>query len=1110
MLLDNENQNLKIHEWIAKYTQTGQMSVVTGYFTVGALTYLAEKTQDKINAYKFILGDIVNVENKEVRTLDLLNENIEVDAALWLSKVAREAVEFLKLDKVEVKTLEPNFCHAKLYLYNDQADERHHYYISGSSNLTEAGMGLKITNNVELNIGDTGNDDQYKNLSIWFKNLWDLPQAHKEKTIVIVENGKKKEKKIDFKKYLIEEIGKIFKEYSPKELYYKVLFELFEQDISAENNDPKFNKQIGRLENTVIYGALYEFQKKGALSLIKMLERHNGAILADAVGLGKTWTALAVMKFYQLQGREVILLCPKKLNHNWEQYLKRHHSKFEKDEFDYLVEWHTSLNEDLLGKQTGTHKKFFTNPKPKLFVIDESHNLRNHKSKRYQFLENVLAKNEDCKVLMLSATPINNTLLDIRNQFKLIVKGKENGFAETLEIKNLDYLFTKAQAEFNKWSAKKNANIEELIQRLHSDFFKLTDSLTVARTRKMIEGLQNNLVFPQKEKPENIFETPRQIGSFETFEKLLENFPPMMSGYQPAYYVKYEEKKTVIHDEKLRQHFLVKMMYILMMKRLESSWFSFQSTVDKILKHHQNVLDKLFEYQKNKRNVNLGDGEIDFGEDDDTQNEFENELDELSLGKKSPISIFEIDKAGNVEKYKADLKKDIEKLQILKLNLNVFADKIKKEKTKESADTKLQILIDRIVKKQARNDGNKKVLIFSVYRDTAVYLFDELSRRGFKNLAYVSGGSSKVWNEQETKNFESILERFAPYTKLYNEKEWTEFESSCHRGLDPQSKFEEWKKWIKTNDKEKETHSKLQNPIDILVATDVLSEGQNLQDCDMVVNYDIHWNPVRVIQRMGRIDRLGSPNKKIFGINFWPSDNINAYLNLQNRIEQRMATMTLAGSEVNLNFSDSFKEKAENNKLEQQQKDRMLKQMETSFDDIETGKSFGFDNLSLESFRQDLLNELKEKEKIYQQMPNGVYTGFKITSENCPNEGIIALLKYKDKSVAKPYELVYIDKTGKSILSNQKEVLAALATHKDEVRFVSEEIDDGDEQAVKMYVKALSNWITSQAESAANSEIQNIFAGNGGVSADFNTSIKTEDKFQAKNFDLITWFVVTG
>ncbi|GAB1396746.1 hypothetical protein MASR1M65_15230 [Saprospiraceae bacterium] len=422
MILDNENGNLKVHEWISKYTKTGKLSIVTGYFTVGALAYFSKETKDKIDEYKFILGDIVNFDSDKDRALDLLNEEINIDASLKLSKVAQEAVAFLELDKVKAKTLEPNFCHAKAYLYkHNDKDPQKDYYISGSSNLTEAGVGLKTTNNVELNIGSFGSDPQYNELIKWFDSLWSRPQAHDYKTVV---DGNGGVNRIPFKKYLIDEIKKIFTEYSPKQLYFKVLFELFGDELLLEKDNPEFNRQIGRLENTVVYNSLYEFQQKGVLSLIKMLQKYNGAILADAVGLGKTWTALAVMKFYQLQGREVILICPKKLQYNWRIYQKNQNSKFEKDQFEYFLRFHTDLTEDLMENYHDRADKLFINEKPKLFVIDESHNLRNDKSKRYKFLvDQILSQNEDVKVLMLSATPINNSLMDIRNQFKLIVGG---------------------------------------------------------------------------------------------------------------------------------------------------------------------------------------------------------------------------------------------------------------------------------------------------------------------------------------------------------------------------------------------------------------------------------------------------------------------------------------------------------------------------------------------------------------------------------------------------------------------------------------------------------------------------------------------------------------
>jgi hypothetical protein len=354
----------------------------------------------------------------------LLNDNITIEAALKLSSLAKEAAFFLKQEKVKLKTLEPNFCHAKAYIFESASKEApEDYYIMGSSNLTEAGIGFKKTNNVELNIIGQGTQSDYNEIKKWFEKLWSSDSAHGKKTV----DGKK----IDFKQYLIKEIETIFVQYTPRELYYKVLFELFGEQIVTDKEDPNFNRQIGRLENTVVYNALYEFQQKGALSLIKMLQKYNGAIIADAVGLGKTWIALAVMKFFQLEGFEIILLCPKKLEQNWRKFLVKQNSLFEDDQFNYTIRFHTDLQDNRLERHQDALKikEYFQSDRPKLLVIDESHNLRNAKSNRYNYLvDTLLKKNENIKVLMLSAIPINNSLLDIRNQFKLMIKNDPKGF----------------------------------------------------------------------------------------------------------------------------------------------------------------------------------------------------------------------------------------------------------------------------------------------------------------------------------------------------------------------------------------------------------------------------------------------------------------------------------------------------------------------------------------------------------------------------------------------------------------------------------------------------------------------------------------------------------
>ena len=1131
MILDNE-KHLKVHEWIVKYTEEGTIDIVTGYFTVGALAYLSQQVNQKITKFRLVLGDIVNLDQVDDRPLDLLNENITIEAALNLSRLAQEAVDFLKQDKVKAKTLEPNFCHAKCYLFEpSKSDDRNKYFISGSSNLTEAGIGKKQTNNLELNIAETGNNSQYKELVEWFESLWNNPQAHKEKTILAKDGTSKK---IDFKQYLIEAIAKIFIEYSPRDIYYKILFELFGNQILEIENDPEFNRQIGRLENTAIFHSLYDFQKKGVLSLIRMLQKYDGAILADAVGLGKTWSALAVMKFFQMQGREVILLCPKKLENNWRRYKEDQASKFEVDKLKFFMRFHTDMNNSRLESYNDRADKFFRDDKPKLIVIDESHNLRNHKANRYKFLvEQILQKNQDIKVLLISATPINNSLNDARNQFKLMVQGNVHGYETKLGVRNIDYSFKQAQTIFHKWRKDDTPKIGDFIKKLSgNDFFRLTDSLLVARTRKMVESQQTNLIFPVKNKPVNLFVTPHQLGNFETFEELFDHFPPMLSGYQPAFYLDDESgvKKDVLRDEKLRDRFLVKMIYILMVKRLESSWFSFYSTVEKIKDHHQNALDKIKSYQTNKAKAVLLENDVIDLDNDQNDDDFTEAVEEYTLGKKRPINIADIDAAGSLDKFKEDLKKDLDALDNLYVNLQKFDAKINKELNKpnqiKSCDDKLEALIAQIIKKRklGANNHNQKVIIFTVYRDTAIYLFEQLQARGFNKIAIASGTGSYSDDSDQKQSMEAILERFAPYTKLFREKEWT-FESE-KEGLEA---FAEWQEWIKEN--HPKTHQKLSKPIDILIATDALSEGQNLQDADMVINYDIHWNPVRIIQRMGRIDRLGSPNEQIFGINFWPSNNINSYLDLQGRIERRMTAMKLAGSEVDHQFSDSFAKMAHDEDFDRKMNDLMIRQMQTTLDDIEVSyQGLGFDSLSLERYRQDLLAEFNRDKDKYRQMPKGVYTGFVGDVATGDRNGIVALLGYPAKPSKKldhqyqVFDLIYIDKSGKLVLNNQKEVLDFLNVNKDQERFVPDAVDRGESKAIAELVNALKSWLSSQAvqtevmddgtvkETMGNETLrvlQGLKKGNKVAIERIKQNVTVDGKYQLNNFDLITWVLVT-
>jgi len=1119
MLIDNETTKYRYYQILEDNCKEGTINTVSGYFTVGVLSYLKKLYNENVDEFKFLLGDIVSTENIKERAIDLLNENISLDNAFNISKEAIDAIDFIKQDKVKIKTLEPNFCHAKAYIFKHKLDkERENFYLIGSSNLTETGIGLRNTSNAELNVFGHGSSGEYAELVKWFDALWENKKASFDKTV--------DKKKVSFKTYLIEKISDIFKKYSPEQIYFKVLYELFGNDLRLENEDPNFNRQIGRLENSIIYKSLYDFQKKATKSIIKMIDKYNGAILADAVGLGKTWTALAVIKHYQLQNYDIIVLCPKKLEQNWEKFLYRRDSIFEEDKFDYVLRFHTDLREGGLDKNNITLEGFFQNNRKKLLVIDESHNLRNDKTKSYNFLvEQLLQKNEAINVLLLSATPINNSLIDVRNQFKLIAKGDDFGFNEPLEIKSIFILFRSANECFNEWKTELNPTINSFVKRLkETDFFKLTDALTVSRTRKMIEGTVAGLVFPKKNKPLNYFVTPDKIGNFESFDELLECFPPNLSAYQPAFYTEQPKDVAVIYDEKLRDRFLAKMIYILMAKRLESSWFSFFSTVKKIRDYHQLVLDSLNNYKTKKEE--LINEVPDFFEEDET------DFSEFTLGKKRSILISEIDKAGKLDVYKKDLKKDIQNLDTLVTNLQTFNTAIDKEKNHKSKDIKLEILIKKIEEKQNADNinKNKKILIFTVFKDTAVYIYYELIKRGFSNLAFISGDESRTFDsDTNIKKFNTILERFAPYTKLFKERTWNGF--AIDKTISDNENFEMWKKWIFEN--KPETKFQLESPIDILIATDCLSEGQNLQDCDFVVNYDIHWNPVRVIQRLGRIDRLGSVNQEIFGLNFWPSDSINNYLKLQSRIEDRMVMMKLAGAEVDTEFTEKLKKKIENDKFEREQTEKMLLKLEKSYENIENNtNSISFDVLSLEAFRQDLSSQFDlQRNREIELMPKAIYSGIVKNNNWLTQNGIVALIGYPSKPAGvrnfnySSFDLIYIDKSGNPILNNQKEILNGLMQSKNQARNDNglKFIDEGISSEIEILKNSIKTWLNNQAVKIVETQegetievageddlklLQDLKKGKKSAKQKIKQGIAGSQKHNPNNCDLIVWLYV--
>ncbi|MBI4645914.1 MAG: helicase [Bacteroidia bacterium] len=1110
MLLDNktkteDSEYYKVFDFIKNYTENGELDLVTGFFSVYALTLMKDEI-NQAEKFKLILGNLMQEESQINKVIDLLNGNAGIESTLSLSVSAQKAVEFLKQDKVFVKTIQKNFCHAKTYIYNDK-DTRKNFHIIGSSNLTDAGLGIKDSSNVELNTAATGNNNDYIELKKWFKHQWENIAQDK------IELPDKT--KIEVKQHIIELIKNLFKEYSPHDLYYKVLYELFKDDLLSLSSDAEFKREIAHLEGTIIFKTLFPYQQKGAISLINMLQKFNGAVLADAVGLGKTWTALAVMKYFEMRGYAVLLLCPKKLKQNWEIYQVGNGSRFEKDELEYFIRFHTDLQDTRLDNYTEKKLGFFQRRQKLLIVIDESHNLRNDKSARYKFLvDNILMpenKSREVKVLHLSATPINNKLLDIRNQFKLITKGLDNGFKETeLEIASLENIFRTAQKDFNEWTELEERKISDFISKLPQKFFSLTDALIVAR-----------------DEPVNEYISPENIGDLKSFDDILNAFPDNLTAYRPSEYIQEIKNEKDWESQKYREKFLVKMMYILLMKRLESSWFSFKSTVENILNHHTNALSKVNEFIKKKTDATL---EVELTSEqqeeiEDTEAEIGGETEEpITLGKKHPVPLSAI---SNIELFKKYLEADIDKLNSLKRNLEKFEIDFYAGK---ASDEKLDKLTEHIKAKQKKSK-NKKVLIFTVFKDTAQFLYQELKSRKIENLAYVSGSLSQAHDGYSGEKFEIILERFAPYTKLYNEKDWSGLYEKVPEAslLQKYKDGDKWKvpyeKWLELIEKhDKKIFEKIEKPIDVLIATDCLSEGQNLQDCDCVVNYDIHWNPVRLIQRMGRIDRLSSPNKTIRGINFWPGTNYEDYLRLKSRVENRMALMSVVGTEMDDKLTPEFQKIVKENPLLPKQAEKMLKQLQITWDDVEINdETLGLNDLSLEQFRQELFEFFKKNEEFFKKIPNGVFTGFKFRPNKKWNEmpdSIVAVLGYPgkpDESTDHIYDEILLlhqayqnGSNSKLVLNNNQEILTLLRNHKLENRFVPQDIEKGEKIVLEKLSKAVGDWVKAQAAPVAVNQIQGLFTGEITPQKISPEQKKLEDKFKKENFDLINWFIISN
>lgn len=1102
--------------------EKGNLDIVTGYFTIETLSKLYESMPED-NHYRIISSELVGDDYQKDVIVNLLSDDLDISNIGNISKHAEQAIKFLERETVDMRAEIPDFCHAKAYLFKNSNPRSQNYYISGSSNLTPAGIGLKRVPNVELNIAENCNssNSDYQELRKWYNEIWD--KARKD----IPENADdKKSPKIPVKEYFIRKIQEYFRKYTPKEIYYKILFELFNSDLDLDGGI-EHQKDMSLLQTSVIWKTLFNYQQKGVISLIKMLRKYNGAILADAVGLGKTFSALAVMKYFQTQSYTIVLLCPKKLEQNWTQYQRGAGSRFEKDEFDYVVRFHTDCQNQRLETAYNTFKLNYLQTRKKvLVVIDESHNLRNEKSSRYQELLNELIKNQsnndgrDVKILMLSATPINTGLKDVKGQFNLIARGADNAFDnEEFGVESLTNTFMDAQAKYTLWCKNANRTIGGFISMLNPKFFDLTDKLIVARTRKLIEKtLGEDLGFPDKEKPINVYQGVDCFGTFKTTDEIYNAFDSLsLTAYQPSLFL-YETRKDARKEAKRdwdddvnRERFLVKMMCILFMKRLESSWYSCMLTVKNVLDVHKETLDKLIDFKENDIDSIIRHGEIP-EEDEDFDDDY--------VGRRQ-IKVSDILNQTGFEK---SLRHDVNLLTRIYNGLKDFENKYRSGKEK---DLKLEELIKILNAK--KTSSNKKVVIFTAYSVTAKFLYEELTARGFTRIASVSGIEINSTGFHSKKNFTEVLQSFAPYSKLYKEKDWDDLyvEAQLDRARYYNDEKQRWEvpyeKWYELiHTYSSKTAGLVNDGIDILIATDCLSEGQNLQDADMQVNYDIHWNPVRLIQRFGRIDRIGSPNKKIGCVNFWPAKSFEDYLHLEERVQNRMSIMNLVGSETQ-ELNERYLKMVEDNPLQDKNADRLLRELQNnSISDIESPQTLSLKDFSFETYRQDLSDYYSEQQKFYERMPNGIFSGFVNKSEQYVDipDSLVALIGYPKKPEgSKPhhYQELYlmcqpIDTNLPPSYQeiNKADVLEFLRQNKENERYLPEWILDKDEERITRLSDVLKTWMKQKApQQAVRSIMDSLKRKTISKPTENRNQQLLEEKFKIENFDLIVWEYIT-
>lgn len=822
-----------------------------------------------------------------------------------------------------------------------------------------------------------------------------MPSPFAEQYLSIFnEQWKNNEKFEEVTAKVLECIETVYQENAPEFIYFITLYNIFNEFLDDINEDVLPNEKTG-FRDSVVWNKLYNFQKDAALAIINKLEKYNGCILADSVGLGKTFTALSVIKYYENRNKSVLVLCPKKLYDNWNTFKTNYkNNPLVADRLRYDILFHSDLSRDR-GMSNGIDLERINWGNYDLIVIDESHNFRNggnvdeddeldiiddgdKKENRYQrLMSKVIRAGVKTKVLMLSATPVNNRFNDLKNQLQLAYEGRAEQINEALDIdRSIDDVFRTAQLAYNKWTKLKpeNRTTERLLEELSFDFFELLDAVTIARSRSHIVKYYDTKdigKFPKRLAPISRRPKLTDLNESITFSEIAELLNKLnLSIYTPSLYIydsAKEDYKINMEGSGLsidgREKGLRKLMATNLLKRLESSVNSFRLTLKRI----QEYIDKTLGIIESDDYTGFMDV-ADFTEDYDSADS-ENDL---FVGKKSKIDFRDID----VVRWAKDLRSDKECLDLLQLMLKDISPE---------HDTKLQMLIEDLKHKFQNpiNDGNKKVLIFTAFADTANYLYDQLAARIKAecdlNVALITGSTEgKCTIQKFPMSFNNVLTYFSPVSK-------------DRAALFPSATEE----------------------IDVLIATDCISEGQNLQDCDFLINYDIHWNPVRIIQRFGRVDRIGSKNDVIQLVNYWPDMELDKYIELKGRVESRMkATVLTSTGDDNL--------LSQNEKGDLEYRKNQLKKLQEAIVDIEdmdTGVNIM--DLGLNEFRLDLLAYVKENPNV-EHSPFGMNAV--VASSEIAKPGVIFILKNRNKDInidkknlLHPFYMVYLGEDGSVI-----------------------------------------------------------------------------------------------